>query len=415
MQFSYNWLSEYVTTDSPQQAAEALTGAGLNVDLIEEHTTASGDKDFLLEIEVTTNRPDAMNHFGLAREISVVLERELRWPTHGDATAAELDESVARVVVEDADLCPRFTARVIEGVTIGPSPQWLVDRLEAIGVRSINNVVDVTNYLLWEWGQPQHAYDLDTLAGRTIIVRRAKEGESAKTLDGETRELEQGMCLITDPTDIIGVGGVMGGLDTEVTEKTSRVLLEAAWFDPDSVRRTSRRLGLHTDASHRFERGADFGLAMRANDRACKLITELAGGTVLDAAIDVVAEEHLPTLAKIEVEPAAIGKFAGADIDSAEARRWLDGLGFTVEGADDQTWSVTPPTWRALDVSLRADVYEEVLRLFGYDNVPAELPAMKGADAPESLEQRRRRLVRGHMVACGFAEAVDWGFPCSGA
>ncbi len=411
MQFSYEWLREYVDLDEdPRAAADALTRVGMSVELIEEHEKADRSVDSVLDIDVTTNRPDAMNHVGLAREAAVALGRELELPESGAPGALDGDVAGAQVRVEAPDLCPRFTARVIEGVTVGPSPQWMIDRLEAIGLRSINNVVDVTNFLLWEWGQPQHAYDLDTLAERTIVVRPALGGEKITTLDGEERELEDGMLLICDATRPIGIAGVMGGLETEVTERTTTILLESAWFDPQSVRRTARRLGMHTDASHRFERGADFDLALRANDRACHLIAELTGGRVLEGAIDVCSARDLPECRVLDLDPASVSAFAGCEVPESHARRWLEGLGFGVDTSGGAMWRVEVPSWRALDVERRADLFEEVLREFGYDDIPAALPAMAGADAPATAEQKRRQMIRTHLVAAGFAEAINWAF-----
>ena len=418
MQFSYQWLRQYlpelsdVSGDGPDKVAKALTRSGLNVDYAEPHPRDSGP-DVVFEVEVTTNRPDAMNHLGVTRELAVALDLRLEEPDFG--TPGDDSPLPATVRVEAPGHCPRFTARVIEGVKVGPSPAWLVEHLEAIGSRSINNIVDITNYLLWETGQPQHAYDLDTLRGGGLIVRHAREGETLETLDGVSRELDSSMLLICDHERPVGLAGIMGGLDTEVTEKTTRILLECAWFDPLSVRLTARRLGMHTDASHRFERGADFEMALRANDRACAMIAEVAGGTVLPGVIDERSEDHLPKRHVIRLDPEKAAAFAGAAIDAADQRRWLEGLGFELTEAGEGTsetgpWQVRAPSWRALDMERTADVYEEVIRLYGFDEVPACLPDLGGSDGPESLNQKRRRLIREHFFACGFAEAINWSF-----
>ena len=419
MQFSYRWLCQYLDFDGgPEKLAAALTSVGMSVEQVEEidESTAGGETDWLLEVEITTNRADAMNHLGLAREAAVKLGAALRSPVMGEAgtEGGRVDTSVE---VVEPELCPRFTARVIEGVEIKPSPDWLVRRLQAIGQRPINNIVDITNFVLWELGQPQHAYDLDKLAERRLVVRLPRPGETITTLDGQQRELDEQMLMICDAERPVGVGGVMGGLDTEVGEQTRNVLLESAYFNPRSVRRTSKRLGLHTDASHRFERGADFGISLRANDRASALIAELAGGTVQPGFVDVIAHEHLPECGRIEVAPAAINAFAGADIAADDAHGWLTGLGFGVErdGDDSRAWVVVPPTWRALDVELPADVSEEVMRVFGFDNIPSRLPSIAGADAPESLEQRRRRILRDQVAASGYVETINYAFQDDGA
>jgi phenylalanyl-tRNA synthetase beta chain len=218
------------------------------------------------------------------------------------------------------------------------------------------------------------------------------------------------MLLICDPRHPVGIGGVMGGRDTEVTATTRSVLLESAFFLPKSVRSTARKLGLHTDASHRFERGTDFALALQANDRACHLIAELTGGSVRAGCLDVRSEEHLPRPRQVALEPRKLVAFAGAGIALESASRWLRGLGFAVDQRDPERWLVQAPTWRHYDVELPADLYEEVIRHYGYDRVPATLPALAGADAPELPAHKRRRVVRSHLVACGFTEAIDWSF-----
>ncbi len=413
MKFSYRWLSDRADLSglAAEDVAQALTRVGMAVELVEEHQRADGELDHVFEVEVTTNRVDAMNHLGLAREAAVALERQL---TPGDPGPAgdpgKAGDLGATVEVSCPELCSRFTARVIEGVTVGPSPGWLVEYLEAIGLRSINNVVDITNFILQDQGQPQHAYDLATLAEKRLIVRRAEAGEKLTTLDGQERTLEEGQCLICDPKGAVGIGGVMGGLETEVTEKTKTVLLESAWFDPVSVRKTSRAVGLHTDASHRFERGVDWSAALSANDRACQMIVDLCGGEILPGVIDLRAEEFLPQPSPIDVRTGQISRFAGTEINHDNAVRWLSALGFNVEaGADDQI-TVTPPSWRTEDVERSADVYEEVIRVFGFDNVPAELPAIAGSDAPETEMQQLLRRLRDRLVAAGYLEAIDWSF-----
>jgi phenylalanyl-tRNA synthetase beta chain len=273
MLFSRNWLAEYVDLPATQELAERLTFAGLNVEGLEEK-----DGDVLLNIEVTTNRPDCMNHCGLAREIAVLCETPLRRPPGRPAEGPEPVTSAAAVEIEDLEGCPRYVARVLRGVRVGPSPDWLRERLEAIGQRSINNVVDVTNFVLWETGQPLHAFDLAKLGGLRvpqIIVRRARAGETLTTLDGQARELTPEMLVIADAERPVALAGVMGGADSEVTDATVDVLLESAHFDRRRVRKASKAFGLHTDASHRFERGSDPEGCLEAADRAARLIAEL--------------------------------------------------------------------------------------------------------------------------------------------
>jgi phenylalanyl-tRNA synthetase beta chain len=411
MEFSLDWLAEYVDLPADRgELARRLTAAGFAVE-------GAGEKVF--DIDVTTNRPDCMNHFGLAREISVLYGRPLRRPGSAPAEAGELADDAAKVVIDDFEGCPRYAARVVRGVQVGPSPPWLRQRLEAIGLRPINNVVDVTNVVLWELGQPLHAFDLKKLAGRTVVVRRSRAGEKLVTLDGQERELEPGMLVIADAGRAVALAGVMGGQDTEVTDATRDLLIESAHFDRKRVRVTAKRLGMHTDASHRFERGTDPEICAEAASRAAALIAEVAGGTVLAGVIDVRDESRI-WQRRGRLDLAKLDAFAGAAIDPADAGRWLTGLGFGVERADgDGVWGITVPSWRYFDFQPRPeppnevypqDVYEEVLRVFGLDNIPAALPAIPGADAPRAETLIRRERARRQLAASGYTEAVHFAF-----
>jgi phenylalanyl-tRNA synthetase beta chain len=326
MEFSLAWLADYVDLPAdPHELARRLTAAGLAV----EGVSAHGD-DTLFDVDVTTNRPDCMNHFGLAREVATILGAPLRRPPAMPAEGPEPVGEALRVALDDSEGCPRFAARVVRGVRIGPSPEWLRSRLESIGLRSINNVVDVTNFVLWELGQPLHAYDLEKLAGGALVARRAREGERLTTLDGQERELAPEILVIADAERPVGLGGVMGGLDSEVTEATRDVAIEGAHFDRRRVRAAAKRFGLHTDASHRFERGADPEICVEAVSRAAALIAEVAGGTVLAGALDV----HDPGRSwhrHGRLDLAKLDAFAGAGIAAADAERWLTGLGFGID------------------------------------------------------------------------------------
>jgi phenylalanyl-tRNA synthetase beta chain len=413
MEFSLSWLADYVDLPAdPRDVARRLTAAGLSVEGVSSH-----DGDTVLDVEVTTNRPDCMNHFGLARELAVLYGRPLRRPEAAPVEASEKVEDAARVVIEDLEGCPRYAARVVRGVRIGPSPEWLRKRLEAIGLRPINNVVDVTNFILWELGQPLHAFDLAKLAQATIVVRRAREGERLVTLDGQERELRPGMLVIADAERPVALAGVMGGLESEVTESTRDILLESAHFDRRAVRKTARGLGMHTDASHRFERGSDPELCAEAASRAAALIAELGGGTVLAGTIDV-RDETRDWSRRGRLDLARLDAFAGTQIPPDDARRWLTGLGFRVEPSNG-AWDVTVPSWRYYDFQPRPepphevypqDLYEEVLRVFGLDNIPAALPAVPGADAPRPESLIRRDRIRRQLAAAGYAEAVTFAF-----
>jgi phenylalanyl-tRNA synthetase beta chain len=295
MRFSIDWLREFIDiVVPPAELAARLTAAGFEVGGWEED--AAGGAGPVLEIDITANRPDAMNHFGLAREIAAILGLPLRVPSFGLEEAAEPAASAASVAVEAADLCPRYVGRVVTGLRVAESPAWLKSRLTAIGLAPKNNLVDASNYVLFELGQPLHTFDLARLGGRGVLVRRARAGETIVTVaDRESRKLTEGMLVIGEagangrPGRPAAIAGVMGGLDTAIGERTREVLVESAWFDPASVRRTARTLGLHSDASHRFERGADPGMTLFAADRLAALLAELGGGRVLAGALDVQA------------------------------------------------------------------------------------------------------------------------------
>jgi phenylalanyl-tRNA synthetase beta chain len=409
MRFSREWLADYV--DLPEDSGELarrLTAAGLAVETVE----ATADGDTVLDVDVTTNRVDAMNHLGVAREIAVLYGAPLRAP---DAEVSEADGETAaafRIAIDDPDLCSRYAARVIRGVAVRPSPDWLARRLSAIGQRPINNVVDVTNYVLWETGQPLHGFDLGKIAGATIRVRRARAGERLVTLDGAERALAPDMLVIADAQRPVALAGVMGGEATEVGPGTSDVLLESAWFEPRSVRSTAKALGMHTDACHRFERGVDPELQARAAARAAALIAEVGGGTVLAGAVDVRApdhaERHRPPAIDLDLD--RLDAFGGVAIPEGRAAAWLRGLGFGVEEAAPRRLRVTVPSWRLLDVTEAADLYEEVLRVHGYDAVPSTLPALGEPDAPPTPRQLLRDRVREVLAASGYAEAINWAF-----
>lgn len=415
MLFSRSWLADYVELPGDSlEIQRRLTAVGLAVEGLEER-----GQDTILDVDVTTNRPDCMNHLGIARELAVNYGRPLKRPAAQPEEATERVEDAASVDVEDWDGCPRFVARVVRGVRIGPSPDWLRARLEAIGLRPINNVVDVTNFILWEMGQPLHAYDLAKLGGSRILVRRARAGEVLVTLDGTERKLNPEMLVIGDADRAVGLAGVMGGADSEVTDATVDILIEGAHFNRKHVRATARGLGMHTDASHRFERGADPELCLEAVSRAAGLIAEIAGGTVLSGAIDR-RRKDFPPILQGRLDLRRLDAFAGASVPREDAHRWLAGLGFQVKAEvknGGPVWDVTVPSWRLYDFQPRPDgsvyeqdLFEEVLRHFGFDNIPAALPALPGADAPRTPRQILRERVRDQLAACGYAEAVHFAF-----
>jgi len=412
MLFSRNWLAEYVDLPAdPHEVARRLTAAGLNVEGVEEK-----GNDFLLDIDVTTNRPDCMNHLGLAREAAVIFGTPLRRPPFIPDEATDKAADLASVAIEDFQGCPRFTARVIRGVKIGPSPAWLRERLESIGQRSINNVVDVTNFVLWETGQPLHAYDLAKLGGRRLVARRARSGEMLTTLDGQRRRLTPEMLVIADAKVPVGLGGVMGGAASEVTDATTDILLEGAHFDRLRVRVAAKALGMHTDASHRFERGTDPEGCLDGVSRGARLIAEVAGGTVLAGGLDVRAE-GFPPVRTGHLDLDRLRAFAGAEIAAADVERWLPGLGFTLAPIGPGVWDVTAPSWRLFDFEPRpdgrvweADLFEEAIRIYGMDNIKSTLPRVLGLDARPTPQQVLRERVRDYLAAAGYVETVHFAF-----
>ena len=412
MLFSRDWLAEYVDLPEPtDDVSRRLTDVGLAIEGTEEH---GGDVRF--DVEVTSNRVDCMNHLGVARELAVIYGRPLKTPPTAPPEGTERVETAARVDIEDEEGCPRFVARVVRGVKIGPSPDWLRQRLESIGSRSINNVVDVTNFILWEMGQPLHAYDLAKLEEHRLVVRRARAGETLVTLDGVERKLTPEMLVIADAARPVGLAGVMGGADSEVTDATADILIEGAHFDRRRVRIAARALGMHTDASHRFERGADPGSCLDGVSRAAALIAEIAGGTVLAGAIDR-RREGVPATRSGRLDLDRLDAFAGAVIPAADSERWLTGLGFGLTRAAERLWDVSVPSWRLYDFQPRPDgsvyeqdLFEEVIRHFGFANIAATLPGIPGADAPRTPRQILREKVRDLLAASGYAETVSFSF-----
>ncbi len=404
MDISYNWLRELTDVRlPPRELAERLTMAGLAVDSVKE----AGD-DSVLEFDLTSNRPDCLSHLGIAREAAALADTSVKLP---DLTAGNVGgraEQFTAVEIEDPDLCPRYAARVVRGVKIAPSPEWLVKRLQAIGQRPINNVADITNFVMHEMGQPLHAFDLATLAEFRIVVRRARAGEKLKTLDGVERELDGRTLVIADAVRAVAVAGVMGGEETEISDRTVDVLVESAYFDPQSVRRTSKLLGLQTEASYRFERGVDYEGVRRAQDRCVALICELAGGTATEDAVDVYPTRITPPI--VRLRPRRVEELTSLSVPAEESLRILRSLGFEpvageTEG-DELSFGV--PTWRT-DVKIEEDLVEEVARVYGYDKIGEALPPSP-VTGEYLVGDRRRRAARQVLTAVGFNEAVSISF-----
>jgi phenylalanyl-tRNA synthetase beta chain len=400
MNISYNWLRDLVETKlEPQELARRLTFAGLAVEAVHP----AGD-DWVLELDLTSNRGDCLSHLGVAREVAALEGAKVQSSKFKVQSLGGSAQDFASVEILDADLCPRYAASIIRGVKIGPSPEWMAKRLNAIGQRPLNNVADITNYALFELGQPLHAFDLATLKGPEIMVRRARAGEKMKTLDGVERTFDGEMLLICDAERAVAVAGVMGGLETEITEATTDVLLEAAYFTPASVRRTSRLLGLSTEASKRFERGVDPENVLRAQKRAAELICELAGGVMTENAIDVYPQPHQPVT--LSIRPERIKALSGLDATPAEIARILGALGFTQQNERELIFAA--PSWRH-DMEREEDLIEEVARIKGYDRIPFALPP--AVSAGEYLpNDKRRRALRRELVAQGYDEAIKFSF-----
>jgi phenylalanyl-tRNA synthetase beta chain len=412
MDISYNWLRELAELSlPPRELALRLTMAGLAVDAVHE----KGD-DFVLEFDLTSNRPDCLSHLGIAREAAALAGVEVRLPDLTAKNVAGKAEEFASVAIEDAKLCPRYAARVVRGVKIAPSPEWLARRLQAIGQRPINNVADITNFVLHEMGQPLHAFDLATLKESRIVVRRARAGEKIKTLDGVLRELDEQMLVIADASRAVAVAGVMGGEETEISDATADVLIESAYFDPQSVRRTSKALGLQTEASYRFERGVDYEGVRRAQDRCVALICEIAGGTATVDAIDVSLNAHPERVTHtppVRLRLRRVEELTGIAVTADECVQILTSLGFkrvvlpkVVDTGDEMIFNV--PSWRK-DVRIEEDLIEEIARLIGYDKIGEALPPSPVAG--EYLAgDRRRRAARQVLTAAGFNEAISFSF-----
>jgi phenylalanyl-tRNA synthetase beta chain len=365
-----------------------------------------GLDDRVLEIEVTPNRPDCLSVVGVARELAALTGGRFRPPRVAIREAREPAHELARVRIEAPDLCHRYTARVVSDVTVGPSPAWLAARLRACGLRPISNVVDVTNYVMWEQGHPLHAFDRDTVTDATIVVRQAHPGERLTTLDGQERALDPAMLLIADPKRGIGLAGVMGGANTEVSDSTTGVLLEAAWFLPASVRRTARALGLASDAAYRFERGADIEGLLDASARAAQLIAAVAGGRVARGVIDVYPRRRRPR--RVRLRMARVERVLGVAPPRATARRILSRLGLTPRDRGGDLDVAIPSFRRGL--AMEDDLVEEVIRVWGYDKIPSTLPggALALVREPETL--RQERTVRDALVAAGLTEAITYSF-----
>lgn len=406
---SWQWLSQYVDLDmSHDELVDRLTMSGLN----HEGTEPFGD-DHAIDLEVTSNRPDCLGHIGVAREIGVLFDIPLKLPQPQPATISDKVSDHVSIQIDCPDKCERYTARLIRGVKIGPSPDWLVKRLQAATARkkfdgtvetyqSVNNVVDVTNYVMFECGQPLHAFDFAKIDGGKIVVRDANADETFTAIDHRDYSLNQGMCLIADPKKPLAIAGVMGGAESEVSDATTDVLIESAWFHPLSVRRTARRLNLHSPSSFRFERDVDSAQLDWASRRCCELILETAGGELLDGVVDVGQPPETPP--PVVLRLSQLSRILGIEIPADVVPEILKKLGMTVDAATKSEVTVTPPTFRK-DVSREADLVEEVGRIYGFDKVPDDVAVPLAASTRPKKDIATDR-VRRVLLAAGFDEAM---------
>jgi phenylalanyl-tRNA synthetase beta chain len=398
MIISWNWLKDYVPLPmTVEQLTERLTLTGLNL----EEFHAVGD-DVAIDVEVTSNRPDCLGHVGVAREVSVLWESALQIPAAEPQAKGPSVSKLTSVTVECPDLCPRYTARVIRGVKIGPSPQWLADRLRTLGIAVINNVVDISNYVMMECGQPLHTFDFKQLAGGKILVRRAKPGEQFVAINHQTYELAADTCVIADAEKAVALAGVMGGATSEVNDATTDLLIESADFAQLSVRNTARRLHLHSPSSYRFERGVDPEEIDWASRRCCELILELAGGELAEGVVDVGQQPRPREVVKLRFDQ--LERILGIKIPEDRVRQILTALGNEETHACGHCVKVVPPSWRA-DLTREIDLIEEVGRIHGYDHIPEDA-GVKMVASTRSREDRVLDQVRDAMTALGFDEAM---------
>jgi phenylalanyl-tRNA synthetase beta chain len=405
MKLTYNWLKEFVdVTISPQALADKLTMAGLEVTSLEPR-----DGDTVIEIEITSNRPDWLSVVGIAREVAAItgkklkLTQDTRHKTQVKKKPADSGVNHFDITIENKKDCPLYTARIITGVTVKPSPEWLRSRLEIIGCRSVNNIVDITNYILFTWGEPLHAFDLDTLNRESVVVRRAKMGEKMLMINGQEKQLDPGILVIADRQKPVAAAGVMGSKETEVSEKTKNILLEAAVFDPVVIRRSRQALGLQSESAYRFERGVDRENVDLSSQRALALIRELAGG-------ECVLAKHAGTLKtpekQVSLELEALNRLLGVVIEPAKIKRILISLGFKVSAKSKSVLTAGVPSFRQ-DVSVDRDLVEEAARIFGYENIPASLPAfIAQAQYTNSLDNTD--FIKDCLTSLGLFEAVTY-------
>ena len=380
----------YIMPEDAEVGADAVKALGLD--------------DVVFEYEITSNRVDCFSVVGIAREAAATFRKEFHPPVVTPTGNSEDVNDYIKVTVKDEELCPRYCARVVKNIKIGPSPEWMQRRLASVGIRPINNVVDITNYVMEEYGQPMHAYDLDTIAGHEIIVRRAENGEKFTTLDGQERQLDDSILMICDGEKSVGIAGIMGGENSMITDNVQTMLFEAACFDGTNIRKSSKKVGLRTDASGKFEKGLDPNNAQAAIDRACQLVEELGAGEVVGGMVDVYGTKREPV--RVPFDADAINELLGTDIPKEDMLSYFKMIDLEY---DENTNEVISPTFRQ-DLLRLADLAEEVARFYGYDNIPTTLPKGEATTGKLSFKLRIEEVARNIAEFCGFSQAMTYSF-----
>lgn len=380
----------YIMPEDAEVGADAVKALGLD--------------DVVFEYEITSNRVDCFSVVGIAREAAATFRKEFHPPVVTPTGNSEDVNDYIKVTVKDEELCPRYCARVVKNIKIGPSPEWMQRRLASVGIRPINNVVDITNYVMEEYGQPMHAYDLDTIAGHEIIVRRAENGEKFTTLDGQERQLDDSILMICDGEKSVGIAGIMGGENSMITDNVQTMLFEAACFDGTNIRKSSKKVGLRTDASGKFEKGLDPNNAQAAIDRACQLVEELGAGEVVGGMVDVYGTKREPV--RVPFDADAINELLGTDIPKEDMLSYFKMINLEY---DENTNEVIAPTFRQ-DLLRLADLAEEVARFYGYDNIPTTLPKGEATTGKLSFKLRIEEVARNIAEFCGFSQAMTYSF-----
>ena len=401
MKISYNWIKEYIDLKkSPEETAEILTKSGSEVKAVER----IGD-DYIMEIEITPNRSDCLSYIGIARELSASTGKAIKMPLIKIKRQKPSGKAPFTVEIKDKDLCPRYTARLIRGVRVDESPEWLKKKIISMGLRPVNNIVDITNYVLFELGQPMHAFDYDKIKGKVIVIKRAREGEKITSIDNVERPLEKDMLVIADQEWPIAIGGVMGGLNTEVTKKTRNILLESAYFDPISIRRTSFKTALMSESSYRFERGVDPGMVLGASNRAALLIEAVCGGKIAEL-IDKgdKPEKERKVLLRIE----RLNKILNLNLKESYVKKILSGLQLKASSPKKGIINVSVPTFRQ-DLRYEIDLIEEISRIYGYDNTAMTIPRIIPNPERKSISWRAREKATEILTSLGLSEVITYG------